>query len=373
MAGIVGAADRAQRRRSFVGLPLAVVYKFFDDQGNYLAAMMTYYAFVAIFPLLLLGTSILGFLLQGNPELEKQVLDSALAQFPVIGEDLGAPDGLTGSFTTIIVSTTIALYGSIGLGSAMQNAMNVAWSVPRNSRPNPILLRLKSLVVLLAAGAALLGVSGVAILAQRSDWLDALGPAGGWLVLIASTAVITAGMTLLFRLAAARSHPWQNALPGALFVALMWQVLQRASAVYLARIAEGTSQVNQAFGAILGLIGLIFIASVIAVLGMELNVVLVRRLWPRALLTPFTDSVDLTEADRRAYTAYARAQRHKGFEEVNVDFGVPPHREPDEPEEPEEPESSDEPDEPGSPDEPDEPQSSEGPPEPVAPEKGPPA
>lgn len=334
MAGIVQAADRAQRRHSVLGLPLAVFYKFFDDQGNYLAAMMTYYAFVAIFPLLLLGTSILGFLLQGNPELETQVLDSALAQFPVIGQDLGAPEGLTGSVTTIVLSTTIALYGSIGLGSAIQNAMNVAWSVPRNSRPNPILLRVKSLVVLLAAGAALLGVSAVAILAQRSDWLDALGAAGGWLVLLASTLVITAGMTLLFRLAAARSHPWQSAVPGALFVALMWQVLQQASAAYLARIAEGTSQVNQAFGAILGLVGLIFIASVIAVLGIELNIVLVRRLWPRALLTPFTDSVDLTDADRRAYTSYARAQRHKGFEEVSVDFGTPPHREPSEPSEP---------------------------------------
>jgi hypothetical protein len=77
---------------------------------------------------------------------------------------------------------------------------------------------------------------------------------------------------------------------------------------------------NQTFGLILGLIGLIFVASVIAVLGIELNVVIARRLWPRALLTPFTDSVNLTAADRKAYTSYASAQRHKGFEEVTVTF-----------------------------------------------------
>ena len=53
---------------------------------------------------------------------------------------------------------------------------------------------------------------------------------------------------------------------------------------------------------------------------MEINVVLARRLWPRALLTPFTDNVELTEADRRAYVGYARAQRHKGFETVEVTF-----------------------------------------------------
>ena len=57
-----------------------------------------------------------------------------------------------------------------------------------------------------------------------------------------------------------------------------------------------------------------------AILGVEVNVVLARRLWPRALLTPFTDSVDLTEADRRAYAMYAQMQRHKGFETVVVRF-----------------------------------------------------
>lgn len=326
MADVVSRADRFQRQHPTLGFPLGVLYKFFDDQGNYLAAMLTYYAFVAIFPLLLLSVSVLGFLLQDNPGLEQQVLDSALAQFPVIGDDLGTPEGLSGSFTTIVVSTVIALYGSIGLGSAIQNALNVAWSVPRNSRPNPVLLRLKSLLLLLAAGIAVLGVTAVAIIAQATDFLGDLGSLGTWLVTGVSTLVITAGMTLVFRLAAARTHPWVYALPGAFFVALMWQVLQVASTAFVNRVVTQTSSVNQTFGVVLGLIGLIFIASMMAIFGIELNVVVTRRLWPRALLTPFTDSVDLTEADRRAYTSYALAQRHKGFEQVNVDFGVPPHR-----------------------------------------------
>ena len=58
-------------------------------------------------------------------------------------------------------------------------------------------------------------------------------------------------------------------------------------------------------------------------LGIQINVVLAKRLYPRALLTPFTDNVDLTEADRRVYTEYAKAQRHKGFEHVTVTFEPP--------------------------------------------------
>ena len=81
-----------------------------------------------------------------------------------------------------------------------------------------------------------------------------------------------------------------------------------------------TSPLNQTFGLVLGLIGLIFFAAIIGVLGIEVNVVLARGLWPRALLTPFTDAVDLTDADRRAYAMYAQSQRHKGFETVTVRF-----------------------------------------------------
>src|SRR5690606_20918840 len=99
----LGRLDRTQRKHSVLGMPIAVVYKFFDDQGNYLSAALTYYAFVAIFPLLLLASSILGFLLQGDPELQDKVLDSALSQFPIIGDQLGRPEGLEGSTGAVVV------------------------------------------------------------------------------------------------------------------------------------------------------------------------------------------------------------------------------------------------------------------------------
>jgi uncharacterized BrkB/YihY/UPF0761 family membrane protein len=81
---------------------------------------------------------------------------------------------------------------------------------------------------------------------------------------------------------------------------------------------------NGVFAVVLGLIALIYVASVMAMLGLETNAVLVKRLYPRALLTPFTDAVELTEADRRVYREYAQAQRHKGFERVRVTFDAPP-------------------------------------------------
>jgi uncharacterized BrkB/YihY/UPF0761 family membrane protein len=54
------AFDRFQQRRRWLGFPLAVLQKYGDDQGGYLAATITYYGFFAIFPLLLVLTTVLG-------------------------------------------------------------------------------------------------------------------------------------------------------------------------------------------------------------------------------------------------------------------------------------------------------------------------
>ena len=313
--------DGIQRRHRVLGFPLAVVYKFFDDQGNFLAAMLTYYAFVAIFPLLLLASSIFGFVLQGDPELQQRALDSALARFPIIGDQLGRPEGLTGSTTAVIVGSLAATYGALGLGQSIQNVMNTAWGVPRNSRPNPLLMRLKSLLLLATAGTAVLVVSVASALGSTTEVFGPRIITGlRWLILLGTVALVSAGLTVLFRLAASRRQTWTRAAPGAVFVAVLWQVLQYAGTVYATRVLGEANGMNQTFGLVLGLVGLIFVAAIIGVLGIEVNVVLARRLWPRALLTPFTDAVDLTEADRRAYALYAQTQRHKGFESVTVRF-----------------------------------------------------
>jgi len=303
------------------GYPLGVIYKYFDDQGNYLAAIITYYAFISIFPLLLLGSTILGFFLEGDPERQQELLDSALAQFPIIGDQLGRPEGLTGSTTALVVGSLVALYGALGLGQALQNTLNVAWGVPRNSRPNPILLRLKSLFLLLTAGVAVLAISVLSTLAANTEVLGESVSSYRWPITLITVLVNTTVLTLLFRVGAARSHNlWTGSVPGAVTASLLWIGLQRIGTAYVTNVVTETTGMNQTFALVLGLIGILWLTSAIGVFGIEVNVVLERRLWPRALLTPFTDRVNLTDADQRAYISYAKAQRHKGFEEVQVTF-----------------------------------------------------
>jgi membrane protein len=319
---LVDRVDDYQRRHRFIGFPLGVAYKFMDDQGSYLAAVVTYYAFIAMFPLLLIASSVLGFVLQDNRELSDQVLTSALSQFPIVGTELGKPKGLQGSTSAVVFGSIAALYGVLGLGQAAQNAVNVAYAVPRNSRLNPVLSRVSSLLLLVAAGLTVLAVT---VLTSFASHIDVLGAdvAGdiGWLLKLGSVAINALVLAAMMRLATSQRQTFRSALPGAVLVAVLWQLLQMLGGTYVSRVVSRASEINAVFAIVLGLLALLYIASVIAVIGLEVNVVLVRRLYPRALLTPFTDAVELTDADRRAYADYAKAQRHKGFQQVQVDFG----------------------------------------------------
>ena len=317
--GVVSAVDGFQRRHPVLGFPLAVVYKYFDDQGPYLASALAYYAFVAIFPLMLLGSSILGLFLRNEPDWQQQILDSALAQFPIIGDELGRPEGLQGSVSGVAIGALTALYGAQGLGQALQNTQLTAWSVPRNSRPNPFYMRLKTLLLLVTAGLSLLAVTVLSTISSRTDlFTEVVSGTVKVLLPLLTVLVVGAFLTLLFRFSATGQHSFWRAAPGGFALAVMWQGLQIVGAVYVERVLVGTSSMTKTFGLVLGLIGFLWIGAVMAVLATEINVVLARRLWPRALLTPFTDNFELTDADRQAYASYASMQRHKGFEKVQV-------------------------------------------------------
>jgi membrane protein len=322
--GLVSGLDRSQRRFAVLGVPLAIWYKFVDDQGNYLAATITYYAFIAIFPLLLLGSSILCFVLQSDPGLASRILDSALANFPIVGDQLGRPGGLKGSVPGVVIGSVAALYGSLGLGQALQNANNVAWAVPRNRRPNPITLRLRSLLLLVTTGAAIIGITTVSTLGTDTETFGTrANDTLGWLVRLLTVLVLGTVLTVIFRISTARRDHLVRSAPGAFTTAVLWQALQYAGTVYTDRVIRETSGMNGTFALVLGLIGIIYLASVMGVLGIEVNVVLARRLWPRSLASLFTDNTDLTDADLRAYAGYARSQQHKSIGSIEVTFRDP--------------------------------------------------
>jgi membrane protein len=319
---MVARLDQYQRQHRRVGFVVAVFYKYIDDQGGYLAALITYYAFVSLFPLLLLMTTALGVVLAGHPELQQQVVQSTLSQLPVIGSQLQQPEQLSGGVVAVVVGIVGALYGGLGVGQAVQNAMDSVWAVPRNNRPDPIRARLRSLLLLIILGSAAITSTALSAAVRATETLGWFGKA----VLFVAAVAINAGICLVaFRVTTARHLTYRQVMPGAVAAALVWQLLQSFGASYVAHIMTSTSATNGVFALVLGLMAFLYLISVSLVLCAEINVVRVDRLYPRALLTPFTDDVALTSADRKTYTGMAKAERVKGFQRVHVQFDDQSH------------------------------------------------
>ncbi|AHH97219.1 YihY/virulence factor BrkB family protein [Kutzneria albida] len=314
--------DRFQRRHPWAAVPLAVVYKFVDDQGYYLAALLAYYGFLSLFPLLLLLVTSLGFALQGNVELQQAVLHSALREFPVIGQQIGANvHSLEGSGFGLVVGIVVAAYGALGVAGAGQTVLNKVWAVPRVRRPTFVLFYLRSLLLLVTLGVGVLLTTGLTALTTTASIVGAeTSPLvrGGATAL--AVGVNFALFLVAYRVLAAVDVALRGLWPGAAFAAVLWQVFLEAGTYLVSHQLRGASATYGAFGVVLGLLAWLYVGATVAVFGAEINAVRVLRLWPRSLLAPFTGTGPFTSADRRAYTAYAKTEQQVEQEEVLVRF-----------------------------------------------------
>ncbi|MGH3871850.1 MAG: YihY/virulence factor BrkB family protein [Pseudonocardiaceae bacterium] len=317
--------DDFQRHHSWLGFPVAVVYKFVDDQGGYLAALITYYGFVSLFPLLLLLVSMLGFTLEGDPALQQALLGSALQQFPIIGPQLqDNVASIHGSSLGVILGIAGAVYGGLGVSVAIQTALNRVWAVPRYARPDPVVSRLRGLVLFVLLGAVILTTTALAAIGPMAA---GFGSEIGTGVRIGATVIAmganVAAFLILFRVLTARDIRLADLIPGAVGAGVAVQLLQTVGALFVSRELAGVSQIYGVFGLVLGLLAWLYLQAVIVVLCAEINAVRARRLWPRNLLTPFVDDAALTPADRAAYRSYADTERYTSHAHIHTTFNDP--------------------------------------------------
>ncbi len=318
--------DRFQRDHAWLGFPLAVTYKVFDDRGPHLAALVTYYAFVSVFPLLLLFSSAAGFFLESDPQLRHRLVQSALKHFPAVGAQLGNNvKGFRGSGAALAVGIVGTLYGALGAMQSAQAAFNHIYGVPRNRQPNPLKSRVRSLALVALLGTAVLVSTAVAALVSTVGsgsvtQLDFGVRVAGYVVaFVINVALLTAA----FQLLTARRLALRDVLAGGAVAGGVWELLQTFGSRYVAHEASHGGSLYGVFGVVLATLAWIYLQSLVLMIAAECNVVRHHRLWPRSLLTPFTDNVELTDADKRAYAMYVNTQRFKGFENVSISYDHP--------------------------------------------------
>ncbi|MGB8960624.1 MAG: YihY/virulence factor BrkB family protein [Pseudonocardiaceae bacterium] len=318
-SGWLDRVDGYQQSHRWLAIPFAVFRKFSDDQAGSLAALIAYYAFFSIFPLLLALTTILGYVLAGNPALEQRIFSTALGQFPIIGQH-SATQPLTGNPAALVIGLVLAIWSGLSVAGMAQQAFNTVYGVPRAEWPafTQQLLRSVELVAVGGIGLIITTLLQGAVSGTNVYGLS-LGPASAVIGGVIGVVLNAALFTYLFRRLTIRELGWRDVIAGALLAAVAWFVLQKVGTALVNHEIAGAQGTYGTFAVVIGLLFWFFLLSQITLYCAELNVVLSRRLWPRGLRS-LTEYRATTAADRAAYEAYP--QRERQVHNLRVDAEI---------------------------------------------------
>ena len=323
-------ADSMQQRHLPTAFLVGVIKKYTDDNGGVLVANLAYAAFISIFPLLLILVTVLVNIAASDPALRTEVISAATRQFPLIGNQLASNIHALRRSTSVslIVGLAILFWGVTRLAQAGLFAMEQIWNLPGPARPGYVPRLARSVVFLSVL------TLGLVI----STLLAGLVTYGHHAAAFRMLAQLLAGLAniglyfLAFRVLTPKGVRSRQLLPGAIAGGVFWTLLQAVGA-YLVHHYLGSNSVYGIFATVLGLVAWIYFSVAGTIYAAEINVVLARRLWPRALVQP-----PLTEADRATMALQALQNQRREEQQIEVTFNdrapgtIPPDSTPRRPE-----------------------------------------
>ena len=310
--------DAWQQRHRIPAFTYAVLKKFGDDQAGNHVALLTYFALLATFPLLLALTAILGLVLKGNSALQISIQNSALTEFPIIGTQINSQIGLSSlghSAPALMVGIFGAILGGRGLANTVQNMQNTLWNVPKVERPGFPFNYLRSFALL-----GLLGVGSV-VTATAATLMGAgqvIGLTGFSLKILTIAFSTLIGVGLFFaglRISAAKTVASRDLLLGAILSSVAWQILLSQAGFIVSNDLKHAQAIAGFFGIVLGLVAWFGLQATAIVYAVETDVVRAHHLWPRSIIQP-----PLTQADKKYLVETASVERRRFEETITIEF-----------------------------------------------------
>jgi YihY family inner membrane protein len=307
------AIDRFQRHHSVVGFPYAVIKKYGNDEAGYQAALVTYYGFLSLFPLLLVVTTVAGFVGRHDPVFGRRLVTSVSSYFPVVGKQLDSSvHGLNKGGPALVVGILFTIYGARGVADAFRHAVNHIWHIPQADRSGFPKALLRSLAIIVGGGSGFLAASIIA------GWAASAGH--GVIFRLLSIVLNLVILSLVFIMLLKMSLPlhinWRKLSIGATVAAVGLTILQIVGGYVVTHEARSLSNSYSAlFATTLGLLAWIYLQVQILLYAVEIDTVRDRKLWPRSLT-----GKDLTAADRQVYRGQAKKEQVLDQERIQADF-----------------------------------------------------
>lgn len=308
---LISAVDSWQRRHRTPAIAYGVIKKFGDDNANLLVVALGWYGFTAIYPLMLIVVTIFGYI--GANSLSTGIVHT-LHQFPVIGTQFNPGHGgseLHGSVFALIIGVAGLLYGAQGVTQTAEQAMARVWNLPQTGMPGFLPRLGRSLGGLAAIGGAFLINAVLAPIAT--------GHGMAWYVrvlIVLGMLAVNCGLYLLSFIALTPLHTkWRELIPGSMFGAVSFTVLITFGAGLVQHQLRHSSATYGAFATVIGLVTFLLLLSKLTLYAAELNPVLARGLWPRAL-----PACQPTRADNEHLQALVHEQQRRPDQHIRVAF-----------------------------------------------------
>jgi len=272
--------DRWQQRRRLPGFIYAVIKKYGEDQAGYQAALLTYYGFLSLFPLLLILTTLANNLLSGYPELEAKVVRGLTGYFPLLGNQLATRiHGLHAGGFALIAGLLFAFYGTHGVADVFRRGVQDIWGVPEKQRagfPKSLLL---SFGLIIVGGIGFITASILAGVASAAGH--------GLAFRLLSTAITLVILFVLYVCLLDFCLPVHVTLKqtwlGAATAAIGLVILQSVGGYLVARELKNLDALYSYFAIPLGLLFWIYLQAQLLYYAIEIAVVKSKKLWPRSL------------------------------------------------------------------------------------------
>ena len=296
---VIAWADRMQREHGVLGFPYAVVKKYGDDEGGRQAALITYYGFLSIFPLLLLGVAILSRVLADHPDLRQRLITAIVPQAlrSTVDHSLAT---LPTSTVPFVVGLIGLLFSGTGVVFSAYQTLNQVAAVRHRLRAGFFsrYARVFAVLAMLLLGA--LATGSLTVVATALPGQPGVQRAAA---VLGSALVVFAVLLFGSKLLLARAAPVRALWPGAILGAVAVTVVLNAGAPLLARLVAKAGPVYGSFATVAGMFALLYLVGQALVYAAEVAAVRYARLWPRAL-----DLNHPTAADIRALTLRAREE-----------------------------------------------------------------
>jgi len=265
---------RQRRRFAAVDLVARVADGFRLHITGRNAAVLAYFGVLTLFPLLMAATTILGFVLEDRPGLQQDIVDSALAQIPVVGSTIREQAGdIGGNWIALIVGLLGAIWGSLKAFVATQTAFDDIWEVPIDDRANAVVKRGRALI-----GVAVIGTAQIANVTLAGMVAEANFPRLGQIALtFGGLAINVVTLASMYRFLTSRKPTWTEVWPGAALGGFAYTVLQYAGTAIMTSAFKSAEGVYGDFAGLLVLMSWISMHALVALVGAELNTAVVKR------------------------------------------------------------------------------------------------